>query len=880
MTAPDPAQLGALAGPAPDGAAATIAAGPAGPGAGGTSAGDGAAAAAPGSAAGTIDAGVPAVPGTTAGALSPAPELPLADGSAGSAAGAARRRRGPARRDDRRRRPAARRLRDRADPRGDLGRPAHERPGRRLLVRARPARRVRAHQRRPRRRHLRRRRDADLRTGRAARRRVRLDHRRRRRLRPQRLRRGHRRAHHHLRRRAGPLRLRRPLPRRRAADPLPRPAARARGDALELRPAHGRRALRAAALLGVHGARGRLAGARARRRRPRTWSRSARPRPSSSIDLDGDVEEYDLDEYDRVIIRGGAADDSLIVEASAVAYAGILVFEGGEGEDTAELRLPDAGGAYDLATAEPVKPRFEITIGGDRQLVSAGLEELTITGGTGADELTFTAGAAEYGGRFSFAGGDGDDTLLGPDKLTFWQIDAANGGRFSTGPFDDFFFTDVESVTGGNKLDGFAFSAGGHLDGTVGGGAGEVELDLGFVYLKGSLTITRQVADITLSDGTTVLDDAVFYKVGIESAEVFIGSGRGTDGAIGLSGTIGPDGGLALTIVSSGTDTYVAVRAADLEVALTGVAGVTLTTGALAVDFNSTDANGLFLDFSTFDVDDDPGTADAFTVPGAGSVTEIDFDTAVRRGTAVGATVDLFGLVGGTVDVSFEQRSVDLLDLDGSAATTEAPLEGASMLVFALDITELHLGSGDFLISVTDGTIGLVSISAPAVSAEDALDGVTDGRRWTAVTSRDLAVTLTLPGFSVIGRRRLVHDQHRLGPVPAGAGDPRRAPSRRRCRSPSSPSRSTGPTPPATAASRSTPTATAPPTSSTPASCSPSRTWRSRTTSSRSRSPATSRATSSSSCTSPRASPTASPPSRSTWTRTTPTTPPTRRAPS
>ncbi len=394
------------------------------------------------------------------------------------------------------------------------------------------------------------------------------------------------------------------------------------------------------------------------------------------IDLDGDVEEYDLDEYDRVIIRGGAADDSLIVEASAAAYLGILVFEGGEGEDTAELRLPDAGGAYDLATAEPVKPRFEITIGGDRQLVSAGLEELTITGGTGADELTFTAGAAEYGGRFSFAGGDGDDTLLGPDKITFWQIDAANGGRFSTGPFDDFFFTDVESVTGGNKLDGFAFSAGGHLDGTVGGGAGEVELDLGFVYLKGSLTITRQVADITLSDGTTVLDDAVFYKVGIESAEVFIGSGRGTDGAIGLSGTIGPDGGLALTIVSSGTETYVAVRAADLEVALTGVAGVTLTTGALAVDFNSTDANGLFLDFSTFDVDDDPGTADPFTVPGAGSVSEIDFDTAVRRGTAVGATVDLFGLVGGTVDVSFEQRSVDLLDLDGSAATTEDPARG------------------------------------------------------------------------------------------------------------------------------------------------------------------------------------------------------------
>ena len=437
-----------------------------------------------------------------------------------------------------------------------------------------------------------------------------------------------------------------------------------------------------------------------------------------------------------------------MIEASAAAYTGIIAFEGGAGEDSAELRLPDGGGTYTLATSDPVKPRFELTAGGARHIVSAGLETLQVTGGDLADLLTVSAGAAEFGGILIYDGGAGDDRLTGPDKLAYWQINALNGGWFKVAPFDDFRFENVENLTGGSQVDAFNFSGGGSLDGAVDGGGGAEELDLGFVYLKGSLTITRQVADITLTDGTTVLDDAVFYTVTVTDAEVFVGSGRGTDGAIGVQGTIGAGGGLALTIVSSGTATYFAVRAVNLNVALTGVGGITLDTGLLSVDFNSKDAAGRSLDFTKYNEDADP-EFEVFDAV-AGPIDRIDFATAARSASATDATIDLFGLVGGTVSVSFSEELVDLLDLDGDGDTAEAALEGASMLLFALDITELHLGGGDFLIRVTDGTIGLAAISAPVPSAADALDGVIDSRRWIAVTSRDLAVELTLPGFSVV----------------------------------------------------------------------------------------------------------------------------------
>ncbi|HEU0318815.1 MAG TPA: hypothetical protein VFR49_15880, partial [Solirubrobacteraceae bacterium] len=195
----------------------------------------------------------------------------------------------------------------------------------------------------------------------------------------------------------------------------------------------------------------------------------------------------------KLVIHGSDDADTIVLDPSAAGFTGTIRIEGlGDGTDKVELQLPDAGGSYTLASGDPTGPRFAITVGGAREIVSAGLDELLITGGTGADSLTFDKTSADFGEKFTFDGGDGSDTIVGPDKVTLWRVTGHNEGNFRTGLLDDFNFTNVESITGGSKIDGFDFPSGGYTDGTISGGTGAVELDLGgFVFLRGNLTISR-----------------------------------------------------------------------------------------------------------------------------------------------------------------------------------------------------------------------------------------------------------------------------------------------------------------------------------------------------------------------------------------------------
>jgi hypothetical protein len=98
--------------------------------------------------------------------------------------------------------------------------------------------------------------------------------------------------------------------------------------------------------------------------------------------------------------------------------------------------------------------------------------------------------------------------------------------------------------------------------------------------------------------------------------------------------------------------------------------------------------------------------------------------------------LDILGLVQGSADFAMTRRLVKVEDPD-SASTLDA-----SLLTFALS-NPMASAAVDFGITIGDadggsGTIGLAVVAPQAT---------TDTRRWMAVNSRDLAMSLNLAGL-------------------------------------------------------------------------------------------------------------------------------------
>ena len=459
------------------------------------------------------------------------------------------------------------------------------------------------------------------------------------------------------------------------------------------------------------------------------------------IVVDGDpAETRALSTVTSLVITGGSADDTLIIDPSAAGYAASITFSGGGGEDTAELQLPDTGGSYTVTSVDPVAAKLEITVGGARRFTSAGLEHFKITGSDAMDTVVFTASAADFGEQFIFDGGDGEDTLVGPDKVTVWQINAENGGWFKAAPLDDFNFANVENLTGGTKIDAFNFSDGGFIEGDILSGGGNQQLDLGgFVFVEGDLNLVRTTGDITPA-GSNVASAGTTSSAGRPSTSSACRAGRCSSAratgptrrsASGARSTSSPWS-------SSPTPPPAARGSRSRPSSRPRWSGSTASRSTPARSRSSSTAvrrTSPILDFSTYDdadADDDPDTITAATL-------DIDFDTAKRFASAEGATVDFFGLVGGSADIAFEQSTVDV-DLDGDFDTTDDQFLGASMLQFAIDNLNLHLGEGNVLVEITGGSLGMVSISAAAPADPAA----SQSSKWTAITSNGIGVSLKL----------------------------------------------------------------------------------------------------------------------------------------
>ena len=96
-----------------------------------------------------------------------------------------------------------------------------------------------------------------------------------------------------------------------------------------------------------------------------------------------------------------------------------------------------------------------------------------LTGRSGVDEFTLATAGSITG---QIDGGDGDDTLIGPDTLNVWTISGENSGEIRnvdesviTGAAA---FIEIESITGGNVADEIRVLTEDSLTGVITGGAG------------------------------------------------------------------------------------------------------------------------------------------------------------------------------------------------------------------------------------------------------------------------------------------------------------------------------------------------------------------------------------------------------------------------
>src|SRR5262249_26396667 len=112
-----------------------------------------------------------------------------------------------------------------------------------------------------------------------------------------------------------------------------------------------------------------------------------------------------------------------------------------------------------------------ITGGGADNVLDYSLYKTSITVNLPAGTATGTAGAT---GISEVIGGDGSDTLVGPNLDALWSITGANKGTISvtTATSSEYSFEGVENLTGGSNRDTFVVEADGSISGTVNGGSG------------------------------------------------------------------------------------------------------------------------------------------------------------------------------------------------------------------------------------------------------------------------------------------------------------------------------------------------------------------------------------------------------------------------
>jgi RTX calcium-binding nonapeptide repeat (4 copies) len=173
----------------------------------------------------------------------------------------------------------------------------------------------------------------------------------------------------------------------------------------------------------------------------------------------------------------------------------------------------------------------------------------SLQGGTANDTFTFIAG----GTVASIEGGDGLDTILGPNTASVWSIDAVGVGTINMSNFSS-----TENLTGGADTDVFNIGVGGWLAGSLSGGSGA----------RNVLSYATWVAPVAVNLSTRVASGIA----GLVSNFTIVIGGTGDDHFTGNTSLI------SILIGGAGNDSLTGGSGRDILIG--GYGGDTLTGAA------------------------------------------------------------------------------------------------------------------------------------------------------------------------------------------------------------------------------------------------------------------------------------------------------------
>lgn len=174
----------------------------------------------------------------------------------------------------------------------------------------------------------------------------------------------------------------------------------------------------------------------------------------------------------RIGVLSGARLSGGNISAAAALQISDLTINAGTTVNAAEIDVTgpvQLTGEADLIFNEV----SNFTLNGGLQGADEGVNSVTVNGDDSVGTYTISDAARWNAIAFAINGGDGADRLQGPNLDTTWSITEVNEHTFSTVEQGELTFSEMETLSGGNQIDTFAFVDATTTELSLLGGGGE-----------------------------------------------------------------------------------------------------------------------------------------------------------------------------------------------------------------------------------------------------------------------------------------------------------------------------------------------------------------------------------------------------------------------
>ena len=188
-----------------------------------------------------------------------------------------------------------------------------------------------------------------------------------------------------------------------------------------------------------------------------------------------------------ITINGGSGKDTIDIENTKPGIP--IVVTGGGGNET--LFGPNTANTWNITGHNAGDLNGTVQFSGIQNL----------TGGSDTDVFQLKKGGSLDG---VIDGGDGNNTLIGPDTSNTWHITGPNDGDLNGAPQ----FFNIENLTGGTGADTFQVKSGGSVSGMIDGGGGTGTNTLDYSSYSGPVTVDLRNQAATGTGGIAHIQSA------------------------------------------------------------------------------------------------------------------------------------------------------------------------------------------------------------------------------------------------------------------------------------------------------------------------------------------------------------------------------------